>query len=379
MRLSRLAFVLLALSILAGCARHRAAEAAADLAPRKNWRLIPQAIHASMNADDLAPLKDGKSCTWNASFPGQPWFALRLPERRKGPAMVTFEYREQPTNASLLVEVSSDSTNGFDGNWTQLADPRRLGTRLDKAIVEADQGPWVRLQLLRIDKSLVPAELKIINIGAYQLDPAGRNDYWVALGASIQAQSLRQEVFHAMVTERFPEYDPVLFNTAVGGWTSANLLANLPRIIDEHPHARYMTIHIGGNNVSRDRPYPGGAGELRDDLIAILSLIQEAGKIPILSRLSYRAYRETATRPGVPPEENGSGPYVTAIFDPLIMQYCPLFYDWENARGMVDAYGWFREHQDELSPDGVHVNPKGQASWNRLWAEHAGGVIYGAR
>lgn len=39
--------------------------------------------------------------------------------------------------------------------------------------------------------------------------------------------------------------------------------------------------------------------------------------------------------------------------------------------------GYFRAHQDELVPDGVHVTKTGEESWNRLWAEYAGKVIYG--
>lgn len=148
----------------------------------------------------------------------------------------------------------------------------------------------------------------------------------------------------------------------------------MPRILAAHPHARYVTIHIGGNNVSQKRPWPGGADAIRDDLVAILEMVRTAGKVPVLARLSFRAYQ--GDRP-VPPEQNGSGPYVTALYDPLIRQYCPAFWDEKAGRGAVDAYTWFREHPDELSGDGIHVNAKGAESWNRLWAEGAGPVVYG--
>jgi hypothetical protein len=253
------------------------------------------AVAASQNAEQLAGLSGKSTVEWQVSYPGDPWLAVRVPDGLEGPAMLTFSYPEQPVNVAVEAAFSHDSTDGSDGTWKAAA-PRQLGKRLDKVVLNPADGTWLRVRMLRLDKSLRPVEFTLTNVGLYELSETELNDYWVVLGASIQAQSIRQETFHAMVAERYPDYDPVIFNTAVSGWTTTNLLNKLPEILADHPHASYCVIHIGGNNVSGGRPYPGGADRLQGELVQILEMIRAAGKTPILSRLSARGERLGALR-----------------------------------------------------------------------------------
>jgi lysophospholipase L1-like esterase len=215
--------------------------------------------------------------------------------------------------------------------------------------------------------------LKIWNLGLYAPAPGKRNDYWLALGASIQNQSMRQSRFNPQVTRRFPKADPVLFNLAVRGWSSADLLGNLPAMLEQHPHAGYALIHIGGNDVSTSRPHDGGAGELAANLESILDALDSAGIVPILSRLSYRRYR--GDNP-VPPDDNGSGPYVTQIYDPLCSRRTPDFVDAATGNCAADFYTWFRNHPEELAADGIHLNVRGEESWSREWVRVALSYVY---
>jgi lysophospholipase L1-like esterase len=339
-----------------------------DLRPAREWRLVPLAARSDPESDLLCAMRERRDGRIEGDGP-EVALTVRLPPLETE-VLLTFE--PLADSWSYLADVSDDSSDGIDGTWRQCASGdhvRGQGYRLWK--VELPASPkqrWLRIA--------VSAEepLAVGSIGLYSLDPDGGNDYWVVLGASIQAQSIRNDVFKQMVAERYG-YDPVIFNTAVGGWQTSDVRDALPRILGEHPHARFVVIHIGGNNVSLNRPYPGGEREIRDDLVAVLEGIAAADKVPILSRLSYRAYKWD---PLVPPEENGSGPYVTAIYDPLIRESCPLFFDEATGRAVVDAYGWFKSHPEELANDGIHVNEAGETSWNRLWAEHAGKIVYAA-
>ena len=342
-----------------------ASASAAGYAPTQGWRATPSGVYASSAENEIAALAKGGDASWSPALSRSEWFAFKLPEGRR--FLLTFACPKTETPVYAVLERSTDSAGK---EWQQTAVQQPKG-KLDKFIIDRRKGAWWRVRFAFKQKT-EPSALKITDIGLYSLD-VERPDYWLTVGASIQAQSIRNDVFKRMVQERYPGYDPVMFNLAVGGWRGSHLRKAIHGFLKEHPHARYVCVHIGGNNVSPNRPYPGGAEELTDDLHAILTAIKDAGKIPILSRLSYRAYK--GAKP-VPPEENGSGPYVTKIFDPMIEQYCPDFFDKKTGRGLVDAYTWFKEHPEELSPDGVHVNPQGAESWNRLWAEHAGGVIY---
>lgn len=336
---------------------------ASTYAPVKGWRACPVSVTASSDQAALAPLLHGQDAEWTPTPRRSEWMSIRLTTGRR--LLLTFTCVQGKTPVYAVLERSSDSANG---PWETVNVVRPKG-RLDKFEFDRHGTEWWRVRFA-FRKADEPSEYKVSDIALHSLDASGRKDYWLVVGASIQAQSIRQKTFHDMVTERFPGYDPVIFNLAVGGWRSDHLRKALPGFLKDHPNASYVGIHIGGNNVSQKRPYPGGVDDLRADLIAILDMIKASGKTPILSRLSYRAYKD------VTPEENGSGPYVTAIYDPLIKQYCPDFFDASTGKGIVDGYAYFKAHQDELLPDGVHVTKTGEESWNRLWAEHSGGVIY---
>jgi lysophospholipase L1-like esterase len=339
---------------------------AGSLTPSKGWRVNPSLVVASSAASQLGLLNHGEDASWQPDLSRSEWIAFRLPE--PGRFLLTFSVNKAQTPVYAVLERRTVASPVGHWETAQVLLPK---ARLDKFAFDRGEFEWWRIRFTFRQKDQ-PSEFKVTDIGLYSLD-VPRPDYWIDIGASIQAQSIRNSVFKRMVKERFPGYDPVMFNLAVGGWNSVHLRKALPGFLKDHPDAQYVCIHIGGNNVTPNRPYPGGADQLKDDLVAILTMIRDAGKIPILSRLSYRAYK--GAKP-VPPEENGSGPYVTAIYDPLIKQYCPDFFDDATGKGIVDAYTWFKEHPEELSADGVHVNPTGAESWNRLWAERAGGVVY---
>ena len=342
--------------------------------PRENWRLAPLAAASSEKPparDLVAFFKRGVDFQIDGQPDQEVSLALKLPASGT-PAMLTFE----PLGGKCrgIFEESDNSRDGQSGTWTLsniylYADSD--GTLRQYEFQPHYRDRWVRLRIVPTGKPGQAVTLR--DVGLYGIDPAGSNDYWLCLGASIQRQSIRSATFKKMIRQRFG-CDPVLFNEAVSGWTTMDLRKALPEILARHPRARYVTIEIGGNNITQKRPYPGGADVMRDDLVAILETIAKDGKTPILCRESYRAYK--GERP-VPPEENGSGPYMAAVFDPLIKKYCPAYWDAKEDRPRIDPYTWFKEHPDELSDDGVHVNAKGAESWNRLWADGAGPVVYG--
>ncbi len=273
--------------------------------------------------------------------------------------------------ADAVLEISHNSPDGISGTWVPL-DTTRTGKFLNKIDITPQPSSWYRVRFLKTKTG----ELKVWNLGVYGPSSETRNDYWLALGASIQNQSMRHARFQPLARKTYPGYDPILFNLAVSGWGTGELLRNLPAILGSHPYATYVLIHIGGNNITWARPYDGGAATLQRELREILTEVKRAGKIPVLARLSYRQYRDPLP---VPPEENGSWPYVRNIFDPLIREFCPAFFDWDRGQGLVDFYTWFKEHPEELSSDGIHLNAQGEMSWGRIWVEQAGRVVYGAQ
>lgn len=341
------------------------AATAQPVAPRSDWRLQTSQLAASSGRASLQPLLSGKTATWYPNPDAKAaWFAFRLAAQARGPFLTVFS---TSTRVKAVLEGTLGNSEGGPGEWVML-DSLRTGPFLNHFQGRVQPGGWVRLRFLE------PVPVKVWNLGLYEPDSAERNDYWLALGASIQNQSMRQARFQPAVRRIHRRADPILFNLGVRGWSSGDLLANLPSILARHPYAGYALIHIGGNDISAGRPYPGGAETLERNLDSILTRIESAGIVPVLARVSYRRYRGEYP---VPPESNGSEPYGLSIHDRFCQARTPDFYNPKTGHCAVDFYDWFRRHPEELSADGVHLNPRGEENWNRIWVERAAKRIYG--
>lgn len=338
-----------------------------DLAPRKHWRLRPIRLESAGDATAPRGLLRGRTCTWDLPAGArETWIAFRLADSARGAGMFTYSAAPQ---VETVLEVSWNSPDGRRGRWVEL-DRAMSGPFLNKIDLLPQPRAWYRIRFRSAGEDL----RKLWNLGLYAPRAGARNDYWIVLGASIQNQSMRHARFNPLITRAYPGYDPVLFNLAVRGWSAKDLLANLPALLEQHPFAGYALIHIGGNDVSYARPWDRGAWELERNLGAILDTVEKAGVVPILARLSYRRYGGDFP---VPPEWNGSLPYVLGVHDPLCRERTPRFVGAGLGTCAADFYAWYRQHPDELAADGIHMNLRGERSWCRIWAETVGPRVYG--
>jgi len=280
---------------------------------------------------------------------------LRVPPSEV-PLMLTFEWgatRRTPGSAAWTLDVA-------DGHgWRRIARGQARALRLEAVVLEASTSERV-VRLRFHDRRVEGVE----ELGLYRLDPEGERDVWLFVGASNQWRGITQGRFRGAAAARFGR-EPVVLNRAEGAWSAARLRRALPGILEAHPEARYVGIHVGGNDVSAHRPWPGGADRLRRDLEAIVGMVEAAGMVPILARLSYRRYRRS---PAVPPDANGATPYVEHVYDPVIAACC--------ARFDVDMHDLYRDRPELLSADGIHPTPEGELAWVEAWIEGAARVIY---
>lgn len=342
--------------------------------PRADWRLLALDADASSNGTAIrAALTNGTDGAM-ATGGQTAWISAQIPPLAN-PAMLTFEADTLISGAAIQ---SFDSTDGVNGTWEaiplEIYQPNTGANRLQK--LDIDWGPprWIRLAITNNSATAFNME----SIGLYQLEPGGWNDYWVIAGASIQEWSVRNMTFKGLVQTNY-NHDPVIFNVAIAGYSAGGIRSNLGADLARHPHARYIALAGGGNNITANRPWDGGATTLSNDLRGSLEMIVSSNRVPILARLSFRIYTSDpiCDPENVPGSEiYGSLPYVENIYDPLIAEFCPLFIDPNTGKGRVDGYTHFFENQHHLSHDGVHPNADGQYAWNVLWAEGAGAVVY---
>ncbi len=290
-------------------------------------------------------------------------------------------------DSSTVWEVNAsqsfDSTNGIDGNWTVLETNLpgdAVGPTYELRDVNLLAGPhrWFKFNV----KNLGTAIQTVSNFGLRKFS-ATDNDYWIFAGASIEAMSIDYRLMNEQAKADYG-YDPLIFNRGASAKTVQWLDDNIQSILDAHPKAKFVTIHMGGNNVSNIRPYSTVSQPVLDDFSdsyrSIINKIKAAGKVPVPARISFRAYpNDPLDKPGTyggGMPQNGSLPFNTEIIDPLIAELTPDFYDNRVGRGVVDLYTAILNRQEALNPDGVHPNEIGRQIYRDVWNDTAFKIIY---
>lgn len=359
----------------------------AVVSPQKNWRVnATQAQTSDPNGQvTLQALTSGGDAVFEpvvTSGSADPSFIIQVGAAASGGnVMLTYGGLEGISGLTVQFEQATSAQAGTaptDG-WNTVAtvNPNSI---LEKFEFLPQPNVWYRVTLHPPASFARPGKINMVEMGLYDLGGSQPKDYWIVTGASLEVQSFLNFTWKAAIKQAFPGYDPVLFNEAQGGWYSADLLKALPGILAAHPQGKYVAIHIGGNDVNYNRPYPGGSSTLQNNLEQIVGMVQNANMIPIVARLTYRAYPSNSFPDGfpVPPSDNGSGPYVTDIYDPVIKSYCPSFYDNPNERGLVDGYDFTEQNPNYLLSDGIHFTPAGATAWENYWVQTAAKVIYSA-
>lgn len=314
---------------------------------------------------------------WPKDSQGQCFIEFEIPEAKKNNILIAMDIKGigKPIPVSLVGAKKRGSKK-----WKKIAgdvcekpaDGRRKGFRDFRLVWPKGKFTVARLVFGEGSEDFG----KVQRIRFYKLDKKKRNDYWVFVGAAMTVNAANPDRYTQIIQETFKDYDPYVVNEARNGWGATKFWSGLPKILKRHPHARYVCIHIGGANVSQQRPYPKGSKTLQQRLDSSLAMIRKAGKIPILARLSYRDYKKKGAMPAVPPESNGSGPYVRNIYDPLIRKYCRPFFDSKNRRGHVDLYTLFQENKAFLNDDGIGWNKAGNEAFLKVFAMRAAAIVY---
>lgn len=360
--------------------------------PEADWRLHALSATATAGSASFADgMTTGSDVSAISVGAGGSWTGtVRIPATSAG-GMLTFSFaltsNLSTAGYTASAQTSLDSTNGVDGTWTSLplslyrAD-RRVYNKLQKVAFDT-QARWIRLTV----RAPAGEAGAVRDLGLYAFSPDGLDDYWLCVGASIQERGVNNTAFKSHIRDVVGR-DPVIFNVSIGGYTTDDWYDGYPnnllkQVLDAHPRARYVAIHIGGNNVTDQRPYVDAATDpgdknMADDLAGIIDQVISAGRYPLVSRISFRDYPSPdPVNAGANPE-NGALPYNIAIVDPLIANRVPEQINAATGVSFIDAYAYFAERQSLLSSDGVHLNTDDELIWSsELWAELAAPIVYG--
>jgi hypothetical protein len=354
-----------------------AAPASAASRPDPNWRLpVRQSqLQASSGAIQPGPSDGPPQFEWQTRLSTDaPAATLQVPApRSQRDALLVFAYVDvQPARA---VRLTLETTAGQVVQTEEITAKEDLVGRQRSLIARDHHGKPLTLRVALAEPSSEAATVRLTRLQFFRLRPGMRPDGWMVVAASINIAAFRDtDRFWRMTRERYPNADPLMIHCAIGGWVIEHGIARAPEMLARHPQIRTVVVHIGGNNVSRNRPYPRGVTEIRNRMRELLQRLSGDEREVYLSRLSFRAYKR---EPVVGPEHLGSLPYNVRVYDPLIREFSPTLIDPVTGSPRMDPYTYFRDHPEELSEDGVHNNARGSESWVRLWLDAVGPLVYG--
>jgi lysophospholipase L1-like esterase len=321
-------------------------------------------IYASFSGSPTS-LVNGKygETAWTVS--DSSWIAVKL---EIGPSKIFFTWNStnymwsdsiaSPANCAeglplpvdYTILVSSNSTNGNDGDWKTVDSIIGNTVAARGHVIDFYNSFWVKMFVQK-------GSGKIDEIEIYDISN-GNDDTWFFMGTSITATAFKGPVqiknFGHYIMEYVKEFNPnatpAIIRGGIGCATSAGIAADINKFIHVVGNVKFFAIEIGTNDAT------GGSTDnlagFTNNLQTIISACKSHGIYPILARIP-------ATNPEKTSWQINDG-YLKAI-DDLTKK--------NNLIPGPDLYSWFLNHPEELKDDGIHPSKQGGASIQRLWAE----------
>jgi lysophospholipase L1-like esterase len=331
---------------------------------------IGKPVMASAGVTNPARVVDGMYPHTGATIPATMlpgWIAIQV---GAGPSRLLLAWSDSgytdyntvlgsPVDYQIL--VSGDSTNGSDGTWVDaLGAPVTGNTVRNRAHSFAFIGmSWVKFLVtagaVNSIGGLVSITLDEIELHDLSASGADRpDDSWFFMGDSITAGAFRRNLatnFDQAVHTAHAADAPIVLSGGIGGELSTMGLAHIATWLTLNPDFQHIALLYGTNDSWGDKT--ASSTSFESNMNAIVDMILAAGRVPVLARIPFSV--ETPT----------TMPQFNAIVDGI-----------STAKGLPcgpDLYGWFRDHPEEVGPDGVHPTTTGYASINRLWAQAMSG------
>jgi len=255
------------------------------------------------------------------------------------------------TPAAYHIETSADSTDGSDGEWTQVANVEDNPVRTREHAFDFTDQHWVRFVVTAAHEDS-PA-VRIDEFSLYDVSGTGHSsieDTWFFLGDSITAGAFQRtgsaKNFDAVVSAALPDFSPAYLDGGIGGELATGGLERIDQVLELNPDISHVVIAYGTNDSwgNQDAVSVGFEGTMN----ALVDNVLGAGKVPILARIPYSTMSHATL------------PDFNDIIDRITQE-----------RGLpcgADLYGHFLMNVTLLSSDGVHPTTPGYASMTELWA-----------
>ena len=190
----------------------------------------------------------------------------------------------------------------------------------------------------------------------------------VVIGASIvqQAfgQNLRKPHREATLALQNEGLDIKVYGYGWGGFEISEIGEKVEEAFDRFQSHTLFIIHIGGNNVSRLRPYenaePDDLNAMMNDAKALSMLVEPRRDSVVFATLTYRSYPEMGPYTITADVEHlGSKPFIVDILQKEWgAATTPLC---QEKGDVMDFYSWSQLNFEHfISNDGIHLSERGK-------------------
>ena len=252
---------------------------------------------------------------------------------------------------AYTISTSANSTDGTDGTWREVVSVEDNTARTRAHRFPFAGARWVRMTVTSVAPGPLGDTVAVDEIDLHDASD-GTGDTVFFLGDSITVASFarcpaNQPSFAELVRRDDSGRFPAMIDGGVSAVSSSYGVSVIDDWLDLNPQFNIWAIGYGTN----DAFHNVGPALFEDNLRTIVKRVKAAGRIPVLARIPFAADGPSDAKIRA----------LNAVIDRLTVR--------EGLLPGPDLYAWFRTHQDELGPDGVHPNEAGTRSINRLWYE----------
>jgi hypothetical protein len=169
-----------------------------------------------------------------------------------------------------------------------------------------------------------------------------------------------------------------VYAAATAGALLSDTVTELSAAMTAFPDDTLFFVHAGGNNISANRPYPGGAGAIAADLDALIDVAANRPGSVIISDLTFRDYDDMTAAD----ESAGAKPYNDAVYLPAFRTRADALLGrayYTDGTPVSCLYEWtYHNRAGYLSSDNVHPTNAGVTALRTWLAARLAPVVINA-
>ena len=251
------------------------------------------------------------------------------------------------------IAVSSNSTDGSDGDWQTVASVRGNHARARESLFSFAGMSWVRMTVLAAQPHPSQPFVRIDELEVFDAHNLGNHTFFFS-GDSITGMAFNRYAdsvpsFAEDMAACLPQHYPLMIDGGFGGQSSDGAVQGIAEWQAMMPDMHYWLLGWGTNDALNDE----SPAVFQTNLQTVVTAILQKGGVPILAHIPY-----TTTHSG-PSDLLAEIQRLNSVIDAVTA-----------ANHLIpgpDLYTLVRAHPEYLGPDGIHPSGAGAIAINALW------------